>query len=790
MNKHAMDNKHNATLTSLGLAGIIIGIWSELSAIWEVEQNWPRLLSSIGILAISLYLILLLIGLYFFITGLWRVEALNRWARRVELSLALRWLIVASLFLLYTYIYLFSIWQPMLSMPWTQFLFAMGFAQMILFVIAPQRDQRFGWSELALTLGIFLYPRVIQEMRVLFADAVVYRAATATGLLLLLGLVFVLYSPYGETIRLRLIAWREGLGPVRLVIMAFLCLMPIFHRYLVPWDTYILYDDIRFMIFMVVVWVVAYLGLAGSGRLVSREALGLSLGVLLITSFLARASLFIIDYPFSLSWSEGNRFYDYSLVFGQSLYNYQGYIVNPYSSPGRYGLWGVLFLQGGLPIWVHRLWNVILQTAPPLLFAALLTRKLTPTVLRYGMLIWITLFLIVLAPLHPPFVISSIIAILFAFDESLVKRGVALAVAGVYAGLSRWTWAFAPAAIGVLVDLILYYPKRTGPLWRRLLPSVILVGVSLIAGLLPSMSQYFSIVQGQSLTASQPLLWYRLFPNDTLGPGVFLLALRYTLPLWILLAWWMISRRWPLDWIQKIAIWGALVGFFAIGLVISTKIGGGGDLHNLDMYLVTLLVVTVLGLMALMAGPIQTKWPVWAIALTFFLIFLVIYPFVPMHPGSDYHPRLDMANENKVAEAFSVVRTEVEKYAKTGEVLFMDHRQLLTFRYVPPLPFIPEYEKKFMMDQAMGSNADYFQAYYHDLAQKRFALIVTEPLRTKRREELGGPFSEENDAWVIWVSNPTLCFYEPLYLSTEVNVELLVPKQNPLGCEQYLEPQP
>ncbi|HEY3473014.1 MAG TPA: hypothetical protein VGK56_00310, partial [Anaerolineales bacterium] len=447
---------------------------------------------------------------------------------------------------------------------------------------------------------------------------------------------------------------------------------------------------------------------------------------------------------------------------------------------------GVLFLWQGLPIWIHRLWNIALQTLPVLLFATLLTRKLTPLALRYGVLLWVTLFLTVLAPLHPPFVIASTIAILFAFNESLLKRGGSLAVASYYAGLSRWTWAFAPAAIGVLIDLMLYYPKRTGPLWRRLMPSVMLAGVSLAAGLLPSIGQYFSLVQGEALSTGQPLLWYRLLPNDTLGPGVLLLALRYTLPLWILLAWWMFSPRSKLDWIQKAALAGALLGFFAVGLVISTKIGGGGDLHNLDMFLVTLLVVVVLWLMFVDVNSAQFKWPSWAMALICFLIFLVIYPFLPLHPGSDYHPRLELPNENRVSEAFYNVRTEVEKYARSGEVLFMDHRQLLTFGYLPGVPFVPEYEKKFMMDQAMANNAVYFQSYYQDLADQRFALIVTEPLRTKRREELGGPFSEENDAWVIWVSNPTLCFYEPLYLSREVNVELLVPKQNPLGCEQYL----
>ncbi len=789
MNKHKMDNKNYGILMSLALAGmVIIGIRPEILSLWTVEQNWENLFSRTGAIAISLYVLLLLLGSAFLLIGSWRVETLNRMARQLRLSLAVRWLILTGLFLLYIYIYLFSAWQFVLAQPWTQLLFALGFTQMILFVIAPQREQRLGWSEIALILSLFLYPRLIQEMRTLFTNALVYRAAMVAGALLLLGLVFVMYFAYGERVRLRLVSWREKLGPIRFGIIVLLCLTPILHRYLVQPETYILYDDIRFLLFMLAVWLTAYLSSTGSGRLVSLETLGLSLGVMIFAAFLARFSLFIIDYPFSLSWSEGNRFYDYSLFFGESLYNYPGPIASPYYSPGRYGLWGILFLWQGLPIWVHRLWNLILQTVPVLVFSALLTRKLTPAVLRYGVFLWIVIFLTALAPLHPPFVIASAIAILFAFDESLVKRGASLVVASYYAALSRWTWAFAPTAIGVLIELLLYYPKRTGPWWRRLLPAVALAGVSLIAGWIPSSAQYVAVAQGDALLSSQPLLWYRLLPNDTLGPGVLFLVLRYTLPLWIILAWWIFSRRWSLDWIQKLAIFGALIGFFGIGLMISTKIGGGGDLHNLDMFLVTLFVVTVLWLMSMDGGDSRPiRWPVWAVALVCFLAFWVIYPFLPLHPSSDFHPRLNLAKESTISESFSRVREEVVQFAQTGEVLFMDHRQLLTFGYIPAVPFVPDYEKKYMMDQAMGNNAQYFQAYYHDLAEKRFALIVSEPLRIKRREEIGGPFSEENDAWVLWVSNPTLCFYEPLYIEPDVNVELLVPKQNPVGCEEYLK---
>jgi hypothetical protein len=102
------------------------------------------------------------------------------------------------------------------------------------------------------------------------------------------------------------------------------------------------------------------------------------------------------------------------------------------------------------------------------------------------------------------------------------------------------------------------------------------------------------------------------------------------------------------------------------------------------------------------------------------------------------------------------------------------------------VPFVAEYEKKYMMDQAMASNAIYFKQYYRDLAAGRFSLIVTEPLKVALKTE-GGVFSEENDLWVIWVSAPTLCFYEPIMDDRNVGVMLLVPRENPVGCEKYLQ---
>jgi hypothetical protein len=148
---------------------------------------------------------------------------------------------------------------------------------------------------------------------------------------------------------------------------------------------------------------------------------------------------FVVDYPFSLSWSEGNRFYDYSLIFGKSLYRYDGNLTIPYYSPGRYALLGLWFLIPGLPIAFHRFWNAVLWVVPPLLLGWLQGRGVAKQPgLRFGLALWIGLFLSQ-GPIYAPILLAA--SLLVAFDQlRLWQRGLSIAVASLYAGLSRWTW--------------------------------------------------------------------------------------------------------------------------------------------------------------------------------------------------------------------------------------------------------------------------------------------------------------------------------------------------------------
>jgi hypothetical protein len=116
-----------------------------------------------------------------------------------------------------------------------------------------------------------------------------------------------------------------------------------------------------------------------------------------------------------------------------------------------------------------------------------------------------------------------------------------------------------------------------------------------------------------------------------------------------------------------------------------------------------------------------------------------------------------------------------------GEVLFLDQRQLLTFDLAPRVPLVADYEKKYLMDQAMAGDAAYFQQFYRDLARRRFGLIVSEPLQVFIQDNEHG-FSEENNAWTKWVSAPILCYYEPVETYPKSAVQLLVPRPQSANC--------
>jgi len=273
---------------------------------------------------------------------------------------------------------------------------------------------------------------------------------------------------------------------------------------------------------------------------------------------------------------------------------------------------------------------------------------------------------------------------------------------------------------------------------------------------------------------AQPLLWNRLLPNSTYTYGILAGIIIAVSPLAILLIWMVFSKRWRLHWLQILAGCAACVVFLAMGLVASVKIGSGSNLHNLDMFLITLAILT--GLMLRGTGlTSQTNRPRFTQAILVLMILLPCWDV--FREGSP----LVLPTQQEATQALGTLQQKISKAEKQGLVLLIDERQLVTFGYIEDLPLVSDYEKKYLMDQAMAGNASYFSNFYEDLKEKRFAMIITEPLFTIE-QDASRAFSEENNAWVKWVAKPLMCYYAPTGMIEEVKLQFLVPRLEPENC--------
>jgi hypothetical protein len=136
--------------------------------------------------------------------------------------------------------------------------------------------------------------------------------------------------------------------------------------------------------------------------------------------------------------------------------------------------------------------------------------------------------------------------------------------------------------------------------------------------------------------------------------------------------------------------------------------------------------------------------------------------------------------DNAAAQAVvNAIRDEAHNVTAQGkEVLFINQRHLLTFDQVGPVPLVPDYELVFLMEMTMSGNQPYLDTFHQKLKDQEFGLIVVEPLKevTYGRSH---NFGEENDAWVMQVSQPVLCYYETTRDFEALGVMLMTPRRQP-----------
>lgn len=616
----------------------------------------------------------------------------------------------------------------------------------------------------------------------------------------------------------KLITFREKLGIARLGLAILVFAAPILVFQFTVWG--VVFSDLYIRVIMWALTVVLLTFLISNINLMEWKYCLISL-LLTSTAFVTTLSFInVIDYPFSIGWSEGNRMWDFSMMFGRDLYNYPpDKEIFVLLDSGRQFVGGLPFIFSGITIWMERFWIALTAIFPYLLLGISAFRFLRSDLKGWLLAVFWAFIFLKQGPIHTPLVLCAVATALVW--RSPLWLGIPLIALTSYAAeASRFTWVFAPGLWIGMLELMGAYTqnnKITRTTWLRAITLGIagLIGgqygqniVSLFNSQTqqPTISASISVESAVSMVATpaQPLLWYRLLPNETYPLGVLFGLLVATLPLIILLCYLIFSNKWQINLWQKLAILAPLTAFLVVGLIVSTKIGGGGDLHNMDMFLIGLMFTGVVAWEK--AGK---QWfteipsaPVW-IKITLVLFFalpglfalrgirsfafaedaawLVVLTDSPNEKSLDMIP-----SDTVVNNALQIIQAEVDlAVAQGGEVLFTDQRQLLTFGYIINVPFVPEYEKKVLMNNALGSRQAYFQRFYEDLANQRFSLIISEPLKTPIQDSTD-TFGEENNAWVKWVSIPVLCYYDIKTTLREVNVQLLVPKPNPVDCSADL----
>jgi hypothetical protein len=243
----------------------------------------------------------------------------------------------------------------------------------------------------------------------------------------------------------------------------------------------------------------------------------------------------------------------------------------------------------------------------------------------------------------------------------------------------------------------------------------------------------------------------------------------------------------PLRWF---GMWAMLAVLFAGGLVVSVKIGGGGDLHNMDAFAVLLAVIAFyfIGGNVQMEGTAEDNspfklpvlsWPIAATGLLIPLIFIIPLLSSPQKFHSDVNQ-----------QAFKLLKSMSEQASQKGPVLFINERHLVTFHQVN-VPLVPDYEAVTLMEMAMSINQAYLQQFYADLKNHRFAAIVADKQNVGIQEE--GAFSDENNVWNSRVSPYILCYYEPVTVLTtpevityieadQSRIEFYLPRVTPGVC--------
>ena len=487
----------------------------------------------------------------------------------------------------------------------------------------------------------------------------------------------------------------------------------------------------------------------------------------------------ITNYPFSLGWSETTRFYLASLFVSKEVYGQQ--LALPIINPSLH----ILLIPPywfDAPLWFHRFWQIAVRYILLGLTAWVFVKRfpLMKRSVQFLFLCWTFLYLFQ-GPLYFQLALAVLIVLWGYKTRQPLWTWIAILFASAWSGLSRINWFPVPASIAAMLYL-LEVPYERGKFWKYILtPTLwIVAGIAtalvaqriyiLISGV-PDASAFYT-------TLESDILWYRLLPNETYAFGVLPGILLVSLPL-VLVIVHVLRQRWA-DWhpVRLFFISLGLLAYFIAGLIVSAKIGGGGDLHNMDAYMVLMLIVSSYLFFARytpqrkpQAIPVSQHWSL--------LLLLVA---VPVWFSAQPSARFKSYDRASAADALRDLQAYVDSANQQHrDILFISQRHMISMHMLDGLQLVPAYEREELMEMAMSDQKNYLDAFRADIQNQRFALIVVDPLKFRL---LGSNYAmgEENNAWARRVIKPILCNYQVAVSYPQFNLALYIPQEGTRQC--------
>jgi len=487
----------------------------------------------------------------------------------------------------------------------------------------------------------------------------------------------------------------------------------------------------------------------------------------------------ISTYPFAMGWSETSRFYHPSFFLSELVY---GKLYPwPIQNPSLHLLLAAPYLFDA-PLWFHRFWQVALRyilvgaVVPALMTRLSIQRRAT----RWVVGLWMYLFLF-MGPIYFHLTIPVILILLGFSPQNDRRTWVVVILASIWCGWSRVNWYPMPGILAAVLYLMESPLQGRRPLQYLLKPALWFIVGTVTAFL--SQRVYIAlsgVSDGRLFYTSlvSDLLWYRLLPNSSFSPGILPGVALASLPTWVGIYIGLRSRKGDWHPIRSGFLFAALLVVFLGGIVVSLKIGGGANLHNMDAYFILLLIFfsyLVFARYRRENGELAQSLPMhWLLA-----VALIISPaWSYLQFGIDFKSY----DAVRTGQIMAILQARVDDVnAQGGEVLFINQRHLISMDMLRDVNLVYEYEREDLMEMAMSNNTSYLEAFGSDMANQRFTLIIVDPLNYNILSR-NRAFSEENNAWVRRVMRPILCNYREEEVFPSHEIALYVPQMGERHC--------